>query len=84
MSGLLGVYKALPWIGFFNPTGRRSAVRRRSGRPMSLLATYVRQAQERHNDVRKAYCDALSAIEDVAAGLSDESLRDTFMNSAHV
>ena len=59
------------------------------GNPPQLWQTYVatgdlRQAQDRPNEAHRAYRDALSIIEDVAAGLNDESLKDTFLNSSHV
>ncbi len=59
------------------------------GNPPQLWKTYValgdlRQAQGRQDDAHQAYCDAITVIEDVAAGLDDESLRNTFMNSSHV
>jgi Tfp pilus assembly protein PilF len=39
------------------------------------------QVQDKLNDARKAYGDALSVIEEVAANLQDNSLRDTFLSS---
>jgi len=59
------------------------------GNPPQLWKTHaalgdLRQAQGRGNDARQAYRDALAVIEGVAAGLSDESLRETFLSSDHV
>ena len=59
------------------------------GNPPQLWKTHaalgdLREAQERPNDTRQAYSDALSIIEEVSAGLSDQSLRETFLNSDHV
>ncbi len=59
------------------------------GNPPPLWKTYValgdlRQAQGQPEDARQAYRDALSIIEGVAADLTDESLRETFLTSAHV
>ena len=44
----------------------------------------LRQAQNRRDDARQAYRDALSVIDGVAAGLEDESLKETFLTSDHV
>ncbi len=44
----------------------------------------LRKAQGKPGDARKAYRDALAAIDGVAAGLSDESLRETLLNSDNV
>jgi tetratricopeptide (TPR) repeat protein len=57
--------------------------------PPQLWKTYValgelRRAQGRTEDARQAYRDALAVIETVAAGLTDESLRPTFLASDHV
>jgi hypothetical protein len=57
--------------------------------PPQLWKTYValgelRRAQGRTEDARQAYRDALAVIESVAAGLTDESLRATFLASDHV
>ena len=59
------------------------------GNPPQFWKTFaalgdLRQAQGRAEDVRQAYRDALAVIERVAAGLSDESLRETFLSSDHV
>ncbi|MFC1718209.1 hypothetical protein ACFL6S_31425 [Candidatus Poribacteria bacterium] len=59
------------------------------GNPPQLWKTYValgelRQAQGRSNDALQAYHDALSVIHDVVTGLTDESRRNTFLNSEHV
>ena len=59
------------------------------GNPPQLWKTHaalgeLRRAQERPEDARQAYRDALSVIEGVAAGLTDESLRETFLTSDHV
>jgi hypothetical protein len=59
------------------------------GNPPQLWKTYIvlgdlRQAQKRPNDVRQAYQNAFSVIEEVASALDDESLRDAFMNSTVV
>jgi tetratricopeptide (TPR) repeat protein len=59
------------------------------GNPPQLWKTYaalgdLRRAQGRLDDARKAYRDALAVIDGVAAGLSDESLRETFLTSDHV
>ena len=44
----------------------------------------LRKAQGRPDDALQAYRDALAVIEGVAAGLTDESLRETFLGSEHV
>ncbi|MCH8345893.1 MAG: AAA family ATPase [Chloroflexi bacterium] len=59
------------------------------GNPPQLWKTHaalgdLRQAQDRPDDARKAYRDALAVIEGVAGGLEDESLRETFLTSEHV
>ncbi len=59
------------------------------GNPPQLWKTYValgdlRQAQGRAAEAQHAYRDALAVIDNVAAGLTDASLRDTFLNSSHV
>jgi class 3 adenylate cyclase/tetratricopeptide (TPR) repeat protein len=59
------------------------------GNPTQLWKTYavlgdLLQAQRRPDDARQAYSDAVSVIEEVASGLKDKSLRDTFMSSHHV
>lgn len=59
------------------------------GNPPQLWKTHaalgdLRQAQGRADDARQTYRDALAVIEGVAAGLSDESLRETFLSSDHV
>jgi tetratricopeptide (TPR) repeat protein len=64
-------------------------VAQRVGNPPQLWKTQaalgdLRKAQGSPEDARQAYRDALAVIEGVAARLSDESLRDTFLNSDHV
>ncbi len=59
------------------------------GNPPQFWKTYaalgdLRQAQGQTDDARQAYRDALSAIDSVASGLEDESLRETFLSSDHV
>ena len=59
------------------------------GNPPQLWKTHaalgeLRQAQGKAADGRQAYQDALAVIEGVAAGLTDESLRETFLSSPHV
>jgi tetratricopeptide (TPR) repeat protein len=59
------------------------------GNPPQLWKTHaalgdLRKAQGRADDARQAYRDALAVIEGVADRLSDESLRETFLNSDHV
>jgi len=59
------------------------------GNPPQLWKTHatlgdLRQAQEQVDERRKAYRDALTVIDGVAASLTDESLRETFLNSDHV
>jgi tetratricopeptide (TPR) repeat protein len=59
------------------------------GNPPQLWKTYaalgdLRKAQGRPDDARHAYRDALAVIDDVAAALTDESLRETFLTSNHV
>ncbi len=59
------------------------------GNPPQLWKTHaalgdLRQAQGQPDEARQAYRDALAIIEDVAAGLEDESLRETFLGSDHV
>ena len=61
----------------------------RVGNPTQLWKTYValgdlRQVQGREDDAHRVYRDALSVIADVAAGLTDEPLVNTFVNSSHV
>jgi tetratricopeptide (TPR) repeat protein len=56
------------------------------GNPPQLWKTYaalgdLREKQDRAEDARAAYRDALSVIENVAAALTDESLRETFITS---
>jgi len=64
-------------------------IAQRVGNPPQLWKTQaalgdLRQAQGKADDARQAYRDALAVIERVAAGLSDESLRETFLSSDHV
>jgi tetratricopeptide (TPR) repeat protein len=59
------------------------------GNPPQLWKTHaalgeLRQAQGRPDEARQAYREALSVIEGVAAGLTEESLKETFLNSEHV
>jgi tetratricopeptide (TPR) repeat protein len=59
------------------------------GNPPQLWKTHaalgdLRQAQKQLDEARQAYRDALAVIDGVAAGLEDESLRQTFLNSDHV
>lgn len=59
------------------------------GNPPQLWKTHValgdlRRAQGRTENARRAYGEALSVIEGVAAGLIDERLRETFLHSEHV
>lgn len=59
------------------------------GNPPQLWKTHaalgdLRQAQGKPDDARQAYRDALAVIDGVAAGLTDESLRETFLSSDHV
>ncbi len=59
------------------------------GNPPQLWKTYValgdlRKAQGEPDQARKAYREAYSVIETVAEGLTDESLRETFLSSEHV
>ena len=44
----------------------------------------LRSAQGRPEEARRAYAEALSVIDAVAAGLTDEGLRDTFLQSEAV
>jgi tetratricopeptide (TPR) repeat protein len=64
-------------------------VAQRIGNPPQLWKTYavlgdLLQQQDQPDDAQKAYGDAFAVIEGVAAGLKNQSLRDTFMNSQHV
>ena len=59
------------------------------GNPPPLWKTHsalgeLRQAQGKPDAARTAYRDALAVIDGVAAGLEDESLKETFLSSAHV
>jgi tetratricopeptide (TPR) repeat protein len=56
------------------------------GNPPQLWKTFaalgeLREKQGKVEDARSAYRDALSVIENVAAALTDESLRETFLTS---
>jgi tetratricopeptide (TPR) repeat protein len=69
--------------------GRALEVARQIGNPPQLWKTYValgelRQVQGRAQDAREAYRCALAIIDRVAAALTDASLRETFLTSAHV
>ena len=64
-------------------------VAQRVGNPPQLWETHaalgdLRQAQDRSDEARREYDTAVRIIEEMAAGLSDPSLRDTFLGSAHV
>jgi tetratricopeptide (TPR) repeat protein len=64
-------------------------IAQRVGNPPQLWKTHaalgdLRQSQGRPEDARQAYRGALAVIEGVAARLSDESLRETFLSSDHV
>ena len=64
-------------------------VAREIGNPPQVWKTHValgdlREAQGRAAEARRAYRDALAVIDGVAARLSDESLRETFLSSDHV
>ena len=64
-------------------------VAREIGNPPQLWKTLValgelRQAQGRPVEARQAYRDAVAVIDTVAAGLTDTTLRDTFLASPHV
>jgi class 3 adenylate cyclase/tetratricopeptide (TPR) repeat protein len=64
-------------------------IAQRIGNPTQLWKTYavlgdLQQAQGRPDDAWRAYNDAISVIEEVAAGLKNESLRDAFMSSHQV
>ncbi|MAE28203.1 MAG: hypothetical protein CMJ87_04360 [Planctomycetes bacterium] len=57
--------------------------------PPQLWQTYaalgtLRQAQGQREEARQAYREALAVIDRVAAGLTDEQLRETFITSDHV
>jgi len=59
------------------------------GNPPQLWKTSValgdlRAAQDRPEHARQAYREALAVIDHVASGLTDESLRGTFLQSDHV
>jgi tetratricopeptide (TPR) repeat protein len=64
-------------------------VAQRVGNPPQLWKTHaalgdLRQAQGRSDEARREYGAAVAVIEEVAAGLTDPSLKDTFLGSAHV
>ncbi len=44
----------------------------------------LRQSLGQPDEARQAYRDAITVIDGVAAGLEDESLRETFLGSDHV
>lgn len=44
----------------------------------------LRAAQGRADEARQAYRDAVASIDEVAAGLTDGLLRETFLASEHV
>ncbi|HKY74773.1 MAG TPA: tetratricopeptide repeat protein, partial [Acidimicrobiia bacterium] len=59
------------------------------GNPPVLWQTYaaigdLRLAQDREKEARQAYGEALLVIDNVAASLTDEQLRDTFLTSTPV
>jgi tetratricopeptide (TPR) repeat protein len=59
------------------------------GNPPQLWKTHaaigeLRRAEARPEEARRAYTEALSVIEGVAASLTDQRLRDTFLHSEHV
>ncbi|UCE55630.1 MAG: hypothetical protein JSV31_09340, partial [Desulfobacterales bacterium] len=61
----------------------------RVGNPTQLWKTYavlgdLLQVRDQLDDAHRAYGDALSVIEGVAAELQDKSLRDTFLSSHYV
>jgi class 3 adenylate cyclase/tetratricopeptide (TPR) repeat protein len=61
----------------------------RVGNPTQLWKTYavvgdLRQAQGRPDEASRAYTAALSIIKEIAGGLHNESLRDTFISSPPV
>jgi class 3 adenylate cyclase/tetratricopeptide (TPR) repeat protein len=60
-----------------------------AGNPPQLWGTWVaigdlRAVQRKTGDAREAYGEALSLIDGVAAALTDELLRETFLGSEHV
>ena len=64
-------------------------VARQVGNPPQLWKTYAawgdwQAAQRRPDEARRAYRNALSVIEEVAASLADQALKDTFLQSEHV
>jgi tetratricopeptide (TPR) repeat protein len=59
------------------------------GNPPQLWKTHaaianLRRAQGRTEDARRSYGEAVSIIDGVAASLTDDQLRETFLESAHV
>ena len=64
-------------------------VAQRIGSPPQLWKTYAVLGDMYHvrnqlDDAHRAYGDAISVIEGVAADLQDKSLRDTFLRSQYV
>ena len=64
-------------------------VAQRVGNPPQLWKTWaalgeLRQAQGRSDDARQAYGNAVSVIDHVAEGLTDDRQRETFLGSHHV
>jgi tetratricopeptide (TPR) repeat protein len=62
---------------------------REIGNPTQLWKTYavlgdLLDEQGRPEDAKRAYGDALSVIEEVAAGLKNKPLRETFLRSQQV
>ena len=65
------------------------ALAKEIGNPPQLWKTLValgdlRKSQGREGEAKHAYGEGLAVIEGVAAGLDDDSLRDTFLSSPHV
>lgn len=64
-------------------------VAQRIGNPTQLWKTHaafgdLRMAQERPGEAQKSYGEAIEVIQQIAAGLDDQELRETFLNSAAV
>ncbi|MEX1253421.1 MAG: adenylate/guanylate cyclase domain-containing protein [Dehalococcoidia bacterium] len=85
--------QALQALGELDEAEREIAraleVAKEVGNPPQLWKTHaalgeLRQAQGRPEEARQAYREALAVIDRVAAGLTDESLRQTFFNSDQV
>ena len=59
------------------------------GNPPQIWKTYValgnlRKSQERPDDAKAAYGEALAVVDAVASLLEDENLRKKFLSSPHV